>query len=475
MATPNGFFHLMTLMLLYSSLLLILFSYIPQKSVALESHFENVAIECKRLLSDSKEMPQSTIEVVHMYGPCSPAAEKTSLMNMPSTQLILDRDQVRVESLQARLKPKTKKNKYNSVQFENTKEVANLIVQSSPGDYAISINLGTPGQELSLIFDTGSDLTWTRCKSNPYASTSFSNISCNSPVCTQLLLDHTCDQFNDEENLCFYEIQYGDGSYTKGLFSMDSLNITQTGDVFPDFLFGCSTETESHVAGILGLGRDPAISFLAQTEQTYKGIFSYCLPSTPTSTGFLKLGPRSYPNDVKFTRFSTNSDYPSFYFIDVTSIKVGGVQLSIDLSDFNYPGTIIDSGTVITRLSMNIYNTMRDEFQKQMNNSGYGNVQEYHLFDTPSVPKYKSTCYDTSNDSNIKVPIISFTFNDNVTIDLDGSATLYVIDSTLACLAFAGNSDPGDLAIFGNTQQKKFEVVYDVDGGKLGFIHGGCN
>ena len=43
------------------------------------------------------------------------------------------------------------------------------------------------------------------------------------------------------------------------------------------------------------------------------------------------------------------------------------------------------------------------------------------------------------------------------------------------CLAFAGNSDAGEKAIFGNTQQKNFEVVYDVGGGKVGFAPTSCS
>ncbi|GFQ05565.1 aspartic proteinase nepenthesin-2 [Phtheirospermum japonicum] len=483
MATLNCF-SLLTTFLIYSSLLLVLFSYFPEKSVALGSHFETIEItslltapDCRRSFTGTIILHQnSRLEVFHRYGPCSnPGAG--SPYNMPSAHDILQQDQLRVQSLQARFKPNSKK---QNSQFQDTKE-ANLPVQFSPGDYTVNVDIGTPGQQLTLIFDTGSDLIWTRCSDtlsssginfNASASSSFSTIPChNSSICTELLPIHMCNEFYSTNDTCFYGLQYGDGSYSIGAFSMESLNVTQTGDVFPNFLFGCAQEIEddaySDVAGMLGLGRD-TISFVSQTEETYRGVFSYCFPSTPSSTGFLKLGQKDhYPNDVKFTPLITNSKHPSFYFIHIISISVGGVQLLIDQSYLDYPGTIIDSGTVITRLSMYVYTTMRDEFQKQMNDSGY-------QLATDAV-SLLDTCYDTSNHETITVPTISFTLNGNVTVDLNSSTTLYAIDPTLACLAFAGNSDHKDLSIFGNTQQKTFEVMYDVDGGKLGFFPNGCH
>lgn len=67
------------------------------------------------------------------------------------------------------------------------------------GNYYVVLGLGTPKKDLSLIFDTGSDLTWTQCQPcarscykqideifDPSKSTSYYNITCTSPDCTQL-------------------------------------------------------------------------------------------------------------------------------------------------------------------------------------------------------------------------------------------------------------------------------------------------
>ena len=67
------------------------------------------------------------------------------------------------------------------------------------GNYIVTVGLGTPKKDLSLIFDTGSDITWTQCQPcarscykqkeqifDPSQSTSYTNISCSSSICNSL-------------------------------------------------------------------------------------------------------------------------------------------------------------------------------------------------------------------------------------------------------------------------------------------------
>ncbi|KAL3613682.1 hypothetical protein CASFOL_041756 [Castilleja foliolosa] len=239
MATLNWFFHLMMTFMLYC-------------------HFENVetAPECKRPFTDPKEMPQSTFELFHRHGLCSPTTE----MNMPSTRDILEGDRLRVESLQARFKPKTKTtNKYDS-RFQDTKEEVNIPAAVAGDIYAITISLGTPGQNLVLAFDTTSDLTWMRCFHNdklsrinmefkPNDSTSFSSVSCTSELCTKLLSNHNCVNFNNTDNTCSHDIQRVDGLYARGVLSLDELKITD--DVFFNWIFVCATDVGTKIQIII--------------------------------------------------------------------------------------------------------------------------------------------------------------------------------------------------------------------------------
>ncbi|GFQ05897.1 protein aspartic protease in guard cell 2 [Phtheirospermum japonicum] len=421
----------------------------------------------------------STLEVVDRHGPCA-QTDKNQPFNIPSLAKILVNDQVRVKSIQARAKPDSiNTNKKIDANKSRDKKAKLPALSGLPLDtalYMVTIGLGTPKRNLSLVFDTGSDLTWTQCLPcahcykqndpifNTSASSTYSKISCKSKQCSHLNSFAVTSCYRNAT--CLYDIQYGDGSDSIGFLSRDKLTITPT-DVFSAFLFGCarnSSELFGKIDGLLGLSKGP-ISFLSQTKTTYAHYFSYCLPSGIRSTGFLAFGKNHKDDAVIFTPFvaAPPRTAPVFYFIEIIAISVGGTRLPINRSVFTTVGTIIDSGTVITRLPQAAYNAMSKEFKKRMKAYNYKSAPAFSILDT---------CFHISGHTNItKVPSVSFTFKGNATVDLDPSGIIWVVSSKVMCLAFAGNSDPDKFAIFGSTQQRKLEVMYDVAGGNLGFAH----
>ncbi|KAL1544668.1 aspartyl protease family protein-like protein [Salvia divinorum] len=452
-----------------------------------ESHFGSVEISsflpadvCTHSAIKGFNKRQSTMEILHRHGPCSQNKASTA----PSLSEILSQDQARVESIQARIDPysntnKSKLDNLNSKLNNFDDKKAKLPVQSGrslgSGNYIVTIGLGTPKRTLSLMFDTGSDLTWTQCQPcarscyqqqepifNPLTSRSYKNVSCNSAECSQLS-SATGNSPGCTTTTCVYGIQYGDQSFSVGFFSRDKLTISAA-DVFPNFLFGCGQNNQGlfgNTAGLLGLGRN-ALSIVSQTAPKYGKYFSYCLPSTSSKTGHLTLGKTRPLTRVNFTPLD-RSQGTAFYFIDIVSISVGGRQLPIRQSVFQTAGGIIDSGTVITRLPPAAYSAMSAAFRKLM--SKYPIARAYSILDT---------CYDLSGHTSVSIPIISFTFGGNVKLDLDPTGILVAVAKSRLCLAFAGNSDASSVAIYGNTQQKTFEVLYDVGAGKVGFGAAGC-
>ena len=268
-------------------------------------------------------------------------------------------------------------------------------------------------------------------------------------------------------NTCVYGIQYGDQSFSIGFFGTERLTLTPT-DVFDKFVFGCGQNNQGlfgSSAGLLGLGRNP-LSLVQQTAPKYGRFFSYCLPSSPSFTGHLTFGKSGggASKAVKFTPLSEASDGTSFYGLDTTGISVGGRRLAIKASVFSASGTVIDSGTVITRLPPSAYSALRTAFRKAM--------KAYPLTDPFSI---LDTCYDLSKYDEITVPTIAFSFGGGVTVELEAVGVFYVPRISQACLAFAGNRNASDVAIFGNVQQRRLEVVYDVAGGRVGFGPASCS
>ncbi|CAA0814970.1 Eukaryotic aspartyl protease family protein [Striga hermonthica] len=334
----------------------------------------------------------AVLELIHRHGPCA-VMNQTKPISRPSTTHILRNDKLRVESI------------FNGGRIP----VSSGDSLQNTGEYIVTMGLGTPETKLSLLFDTGSELTWTQCKPgllgyhsqkdpmfDPHKSTSYSFIPCNSSECSLLATDTTFGPDCSSANQCTYVFTYGDGSITVGYFSKDTLTITPNVKV-PNFMFGCGQFTQGLFgleAGILGLGRTN-ISIVSQTANIFQECFSYCIPSNPSSNGFLAFG-KDYDNTTKFTPLILKQEYsPVFYYIHITDIAVDGRKLRI------------------------------------------------------------------SPENDVKLDL-----------DASGTGTLWVYNKSLMCLAFASTDDT--VGLLGNTQQKTFEVVYDVAGQKLGFTSGMC-
>ncbi|CAN7093918.1 unnamed protein product [Brassica rapa subsp. narinosa] len=84
------------------------------------------------------------------------------------------------------------------------------------------------------------------------------------------------------------------------------------------------------------------------------------------------------------------------------------------------------------------------------------------------------TCFDLSGVKTVTVPTVVFAFRGGAVVELGGKGTLYAFNTSQVCLAFVGNRDDNDIAIFGNIQQQTLEVVYDGAGGRVGFAPDGC-
>ncbi|KAI6677993.1 hypothetical protein NL676_038789 [Syzygium grande] len=419
-------------------------------------------------------------------GPDTPApsgAPKATIPSPPGAPLVQDhnplnhtkillQDESRVKWIQSQSS--------NSSDSLKASAVARLPAKSGmtigTGNYLVTVGLGTPKKDLTLIFDTGSPLTWTQCKPcagscytqsdpifNPLQSSSYANISCPSTSCSQL------GGSGCNGSTCLYSILYGDNSSSIGFFATEKLTISPT-DVIDNFEFGCGENNQNNkgvfgrAAGFIGLA-DDNISIVEQTAAKYGKYFSYCLPSSTSSTGYLTFGNDSgAPNSVSFTPLSTVPQSSQFYGISIVGISVQGNPLSIPSTVFPSRDAIIDSGTVITRLPPTAYSALKNAIRKAMTN--YTTAPAVGLFDT---------CYDFSKESTVTVPSITFSFAEGVNIDLDHSGIFYIVKASQVCLAFAANGADSDMVIYGNTQQKTFEVVYDVAGRKLGFGPNGCS
>lgn len=149
----------------------------------------------------------------------------------------------------------------------------------------------------------------------------------------------------------------------------------------------------------------------------------------------------------------------------MTSISVGGGSFSTTTT-YGKSGTLIDSGTVISRLSPSVYKAFKAEFLKQF--YGFPLAYGFSILDT---------CFDLSGYQKVNIPTIKMSFEGNVELNVDVTGILYVVKTDLSqiCLAFASLSYEDEVSIIGNYQQKNQRVVYDTKESKVGFANEPCS
>lgn len=389
--------------------------------------------------------------------------------------LRLQRDAARVKSFVSMASKVPSVNQSLIGQPGFSSSVISGLAQGS-GEYFTRLGVGTPPRNVFMVLDTGSDVVWLQCSPcrkcysqtdpvfDPSKSRSFAGISCGSPLCRRL----DSPRCNNKKN-CLYQVSYGDGSFTLGEFSTETLTFRRT--QVPGVALGCGHDNEGlfvGAAGLLGLGRGK-LSFPEQTGRRFGLKFSYCLVDRSSSAkpSSVIFGDLAVPRTARFTPLLSNPKLDTFYYVELLGISVGGARVrGISPSLFRLDpagngGVIIDSGTSVTRLTRPAYIALRNAFR--VGASHLKRAPEFSLFDT---------CFDLSGQKEVKVPTVVLHFRGS---DMSLPATNYLIPvdtSGSFCFAFAGTM--GGLSIIGNIQQQGFRVVYDLAGSRVGFAPRGC-
>ncbi|KAL3344538.1 hypothetical protein AABB24_023797 [Solanum stoloniferum] len=248
----------------------------------------------------------------------------------------------------------------------------------------VSLSIGSPPQQVVMVLDTGSELSWLHCKKtpttplifNPLVSSSYSAVPCSSPTCRMKTRDFSIPVSCDPKKLCHATLSYADSSSVEGnlateTFRIDNLNLAGV-------VFGCmdisssSNPEDSRTTGLIGMNRG-GLSFV--TQMGYPK-FSYCI-SGRDSNGVLLFGEANLPwlKPRKYTPLvEMSTPLPYFdrvaYTVQLEGIKVGETILplpkSVLIPDHTGAGqTMVDSGTQFTYLLGPAYTALKNEFIKQ--------------------------------------------------------------------------------------------------------------
>ncbi|XP_020589116.1 aspartic proteinase CDR1-like [Phalaenopsis equestris] len=343
--------------------------------------------------------------------------------------------------------------------------------------HLMRFSIGTPPVQVLAVMDTGSDLTWLRCLPcsdcltrkvhlfNPFLSSSFQSLPPTSQK--RKLFNPTASA---ETPFCSYEYCYGDGSFSSGILSTETLTFESTNGEpisIPDMIFGCgynnSPSFDGELFGLAGLG-GMSFSLASQISKLTPDTnqrFSYCLSpfQDNTSTSFMNFGAKAVVSgrNVVSTPLVEKED-KTFYFVTLEAISIGGRKLDVRGKEGGEGNMFIDSGTTVSLIKSEVFEEMGDVIGEVMGlpwKMDAGNTFK---------------CYEGRRREVF--PDITFQFAGGAEVVLRPlNAFTVPSEEGLVCLAMQGTNGT---AIFGNMAQQNLHIGFDVGGRKVDFKPADC-
>ncbi|MED6167590.1 hypothetical protein PIB30_004400 [Stylosanthes scabra] len=366
----------------------------------------------------------------------------------------------------------------------------------------VTLTVGTPPQNVTMVLDTGSELSWLHCNNNtfnnffnPSLSSSYLPTPCNSSMCKtrtrDLPIPPSCDPTTNK--LCHVIVSYADSTSTEGTLAADTFSMGPTPQ--PNTLFGCmetsyttNPNEDSKTTGLLGMNQG-SLSFVTQLGLPK---FSYCISvgegssgvllfGATTTTAFPWLGPLQYTPLVKSTATLPYFDRVA-YTVQLEGIKVSETLLQLPKSVFvpDHTGagqTMVDSGTQFTFLLGSVYTALKNEFLNQTKGNSMLRVIEDPNFVFQGA---MDLCYSVVGGGGgggvaETVPAVTMVFT-GAEMRVSGERLLYKVNESVYCLSF-GNSDLLGIEayVIGHHQQQNVWMEFDLVNSRVGFADTKCD
>ncbi|KAJ5719575.1 hypothetical protein N7493_007153 [Penicillium malachiteum] len=334
-------------------------------------------------------------------------------------------------------------------------DTVSVTLQNEEYIYLCNVTLGTPGQSVYLVLDTGSSDLWVNTPNSTYCEENSSE--CDYYGTYNPSKSSTYSYVNSDFN-----ISYADGSSASGYYATETLKIG--GTEITDLQFGIGYESSSE-EGVLGIGYITNEALVSTEDTTYAN-----LPKAMVNKGLIKSNAYSlWLNDLDSNEGSilfggvntekyhgslstlpidkTGNEYSAFY-ITLTGVSMTNSSGTTNYSSSAFPAAaLLDSGSSLTYLPNgvveDIYDVLEVSYDEEL---GYGFI----------------ACSAAKKDVNISytfsTPMITVGIAELV-LDLGGDE--YFSNGEQACafgIAPAGESSP----VLGDTFLRSAYVVYDL-------------
>ncbi|XP_036411790.1 LOW QUALITY PROTEIN: beta-secretase 2 [Colossoma macropomum] len=359
----------------------------------------------------------------------------------------------------------------------NFLDMVNNLRGDSGRGYYMEMVIGTPGQKLNILVDTGSSNFAVAAASHPYVTTYF-NRALSSTYRTSgraVAVRYTQGNWEGELGTDIITIPQGPNGTIK-------INIAAilTSDGF--FLPGINWQ------GILGLAYpllarpDPSVEpfFNSLVQQTgIPDVFSLQMCGAGVSVsatsepagGSLIMGgiePTLYQGSVWYTPVLQEW----YYQVEVLKLEVGDQNLNLDCREYNTDKAIVDSGTTLLRLPVKVFDAVVEAIAQM------SLIQD---FSSGFFAGTKLACWVKGDSPWRFFPKISIYLratNTSQAFRLTVLPQLYIqpvtdVDGTLNCYRFGISSSTNGLVI-GATVMEGFYVVFDQAHKRVGFAVSTC-
>nr|XP_046246316.1 beta-secretase 2 [Scatophagus argus] len=359
----------------------------------------------------------------------------------------------------------------------NFLDMVNNLQGDSGRGYYIEMSIGTPGQKLNILVDTGSSNFAVAAASHPFITHHFNTALSSTYQSVGRTVAVRYTQGNWEGELGIDRVSIPNGP--NGTIVINIAAILSS-DGF--FLPGVNWQ------GILGL----AYPMLARPDSSVEPFFNSLVQQlgvpdifslqmcgaglSASSTadpagGSLIMGgvePTLYQGSVWYTPIVEEW----YYQVEVLKLEVGDQNLDLDCREYNMDKAIVDSGTTLLRLPVNVFNAVVEAITRssliQEFSSGFWDGTKLACWmkgENPwrFFPKLSIYLRATNTSQSFRITILPQLYIQPIT-DVDG---------TLDCFRFGVSSSANGLVI-GATVMEGFYVVFDRAQRRLGFALSSC-
>ncbi|XP_056139208.1 beta-secretase 2 [Lampris incognitus] len=359
----------------------------------------------------------------------------------------------------------------------NFLDMVNNLQGDSGRGYYMEMSLGTPGQKLNILVDTGSSTFAVGAAPHPFITHYFDPALSTTYKSTGQAVSVRYTQGNWEGELGTDHV-----SIPRGPNGTITINIATILTSNGFFLPGVNWQ------GILGL----AYPMLARPDSSVEPFFNSLVRQTgipdifsiqmcgaglsassmaDPAGGSLIMGgaePTLYQGSIWYTPIKEEW----YYQVEVLKLEVGNQNLNLDCREYNMDKAIVDSGTTLLRLPVNVFNAVVEAITQtsliQDFSSGFWAGTKLACWmkgETPwrFFPKLSIYLRATNTSQSFRITILPQLYIQRIT-DVDG---------TLDCFRFGVSSSANGLVI-GATVMEGFYVVFDRVQRRVGFALSRC-